>query len=250
MQEYGVEVGGPILKDTLWLWGSYGRNQINILVGAATPPTKSNTTLENFNGKLNWQVVPSNSFNGWYQHSDKIVFGRGAGATRPQAATTDQTLPPNVWKAEDSQVVSSNLFFSAMYAGANGFFGLTPEGQGQLFYDGNTGYLGTSPYYLSQTQPQYQWKADGSYFFNTGSMGHELKAGFTYLNVNTNYVTGSPAQPGSGEQPESGRQGRRVRQRVWLRRRRRQLRSRGRDLPGCAPSRQRPSTTGPSSGTR
>ena len=201
VQEYGVEVGGPVLRDTLWLWGSYGRNQINILVGAATPPTKSNTTLENFNGKLNWQVVPSNSFNGWYQHSDKLVFGRGAGATRPQAATTDQTLPWNYWKAEDSQVVSSNLFFSAMYSGQNGFFGLTPEGQGQLYYDGNTGYLGTAPYYLTQTAPQYQWKADGSYFFNTGSMGHELKAGFTYLNVNTNYLIGSPANPAPANRP-------------------------------------------------
>jgi outer membrane receptor for ferrienterochelin and colicin len=87
VQEYGIEVGGPILKDTLWLWGSYGRNQINILVGAATPPTKSNTTLENFNGKLNWQVVPSNSFNGWYQHSDKIVdaeAGARPGRRRPR----------------------------------------------------------------------------------------------------------------------------------------------------------------------
>jgi hypothetical protein len=201
VQEYGVEVGGPIVRDALWLWGSYGRNQINLQIGAATPPTKSDTTLENFNGKLNWQALPSNSFNAWYQHSDKIVFGRGAGATRPQAATTDQTLPWNAWKAEDSQVVSSNLFFSATYAGQDGFFGLTPAGKGQLYYDGNTGYLGTAPYYLAQTQPQFQWKADGSYFFNTGSMGHELKAGFTYLNVNTNYLAGSPGNPAPANNP-------------------------------------------------
>src|SRR5262249_16095253 len=123
IQEYGVEVGGPVVKDILWLWGSYGRNQININVGAATPPTKSATTLENYNGKLNWQVIPSNSFNVWYQHANKLVFGRGAGATRPQAATNDQVLPYNAWKAEDSQVLSSNFFFDVMYAGQNGFFG-------------------------------------------------------------------------------------------------------------------------------
>jgi len=201
VQEYGVEVGGPIVKDSLWLWGSYGRNQIDINVGAETPPTKSATTLENFNGKLNWQVIPSNSFNGWYQHSNKLVFGRGAGATRPQAATTDQTLPYNAWKAEDSQVLSSNFFFDVMYAGQNGFFGLVPEGQGQLFYDGNTGYLGTAPYYLSQTQPQWQLKADTSYFFNTGSLGHELKAGFQYLQVQTNLLSGSPANPAPASDP-------------------------------------------------
>ncbi|MDQ2980416.1 MAG: TonB-dependent receptor [Acidobacteriota bacterium] len=195
VQEYGVETGGPIVKDRLWLWGAYGRNQINILVGAATPPTKSQTTLENLNGKLNWQIFPSNSFTLVGQHSNKLVFGRGAGASRPQAATNDQVLPQNTWKFEDSQVVSSNLFFSAMYAGQNGFFGLNPEGHGQLFYDGNT-FLGTSPYFLASQRPQRQGKADVSYFFNTGSMGHELKAGFQYLKASEFATTGSPANPG------------------------------------------------------
>ncbi|MEO8348527.1 MAG: carboxypeptidase-like regulatory domain-containing protein, partial [Acidobacteriota bacterium] len=31
VQDYGVEVGGPIIKDRLWLWGAYGRNQIDLL---------------------------------------------------------------------------------------------------------------------------------------------------------------------------------------------------------------------------
>lgn len=195
VQEYGAEVGGPILKDTLWLWGAYGRNQINLLVGAATPPTTSNTTLENLNGKINWQVIPSNAFTLMGQHSNKLVFGRGAGANRPQAATDDQVLPQNTWKFEDSQVVSSNLFFSAMFAGQNGFFGLTPEGHGQLFYDGST-FLGTAPYYLADFRPQRQVKADVSYFLNTGNIGHELKAGFQYLRAQAFSRSGSPNNPG------------------------------------------------------
>jgi carboxypeptidase family protein/TonB-dependent receptor-like protein len=202
VQDYGVEVGGPVVKDMLWLWGAYGRDQININVGSGTPPTKSATTLENFNAKLNWQAIPSNSFSGWYQHSNKLVFGRGAGANRPQAATDDQTLPRNTWKIEDSQVVSSNIFFSAMYAEADNFFGLTPEGKGQLYYDGNSGYLGTAPYFLAQTQPQKQFKADASYFINTGSLGHELKAGFQYLKVTTNQLSGVPGNPAPAGNPD------------------------------------------------
>jgi len=31
VQDYGADVGGPILKDRLWLWGSYGRNQIDLV---------------------------------------------------------------------------------------------------------------------------------------------------------------------------------------------------------------------------
>jgi len=32
IQDYGIEVGGPILKDRLWLWGAYGRQQIDLAV--------------------------------------------------------------------------------------------------------------------------------------------------------------------------------------------------------------------------
>src|SRR5215470_7222126 len=122
----GVEVGGPVLKDTLWLWGSYGRSQINLLV----PPTSllDRTTLEDFNAKLNWQIVPSNAFDGWYLRSDKLKFGRSAGPTRPQPTSWDQTLPQNTWKLEDSQIVGSNLFLTAQYNGINGNFTLFPEG--------------------------------------------------------------------------------------------------------------------------
>ncbi|MEP6994759.1 MAG: TonB-dependent receptor, partial [Acidobacteriota bacterium] len=195
VQEYGVEAGGPLWKDNLWLWGAYGRNQIDIAVGAKTPPTSSKTTLENLNGKLNWQALSSNALTIVGQHSNKLVFGRGAGANRPQAATTDQTLPQSTWKVEDSQVATSNLFFSAMYAGQDGFFGLDPEGKGQLFYDGNTGFLGTSPYFLASKRPQRQVKGDISYFLTTGNLGHELKAGFQYLKASEFAQTGSPSNP-------------------------------------------------------
>jgi hypothetical protein len=193
VQEYGVEAGGPLWKDRLWLWGAYGRNQIDLAVGAATPPSTSKTTLENLNGKLNAQVLDSNALTVVGQHSNKIVFGRGVGATRPQVATDDQTLPQSTWKVEDSHVATPSLFFSAMYAGQDGFFGLTPEGKGQLYYDGNSGYLGTAPYFLASKRPQRQVKADVSYFLTTGSLGHEFKAGFQYLKASEFAQTGVPA---------------------------------------------------------
>src|SRR5215510_13546184 len=122
----GAEVGGPIVKDTLWLWGSYGRSQINLVV----PPNGllDRTTLEDFNAKLNWQIVPSNAFDVWFLRSDKLKFGRSAGPTRPQPTSWDQTTPGNNWKFEDSQIIGSNLFLNAQYNGSNNNFTLTPEG--------------------------------------------------------------------------------------------------------------------------
>jgi hypothetical protein len=178
LQDYGAEVGGPVWRDHIWLWGAYGRDQINLVTALGA---SDKTTLENLNAKLNWQIVPSNAANGWWMHSDKLKFGRSAGPTRPQETTWDQTLPQNTWKVEDSHVFSSSLFATAQYNGINGNFTLDPEGGNRQAFIDEGGVWHNSYQIYAAPRPQRQAKADVSYFFNTGSLGHELKAGFGYL---------------------------------------------------------------------
>jgi hypothetical protein len=196
IQDYGGELGGPIWKDHMWLWGSYGRDQINLVtVGNVS----DKTTLENFNAKYNWQIIPSNAFSIWYQRSNKLKFGRNAGPSFPQETTEDQTTPQNTWKFEDSQVFSSNVFASISYSGQNGTFTLTPEGgtATQRFLDAN-GINHNSYYFFQQTEPQRQVKADTSIFLNTGALGHELKVGFQYLNASAHSSTSWPGNGSNG----------------------------------------------------
>jgi hypothetical protein len=178
LQDYGAEAGGPIWRDHLWLWGAYGRDQINLVTALGA---SDKTTLENLNAKLNWQIVPSNSANGWWMHSDKLKFGRSAGPTRPQETTWDQTLPQNTWKVEDSQVFSSSLFATVQYNGINGNFTLDPEGGNRQAFIDEGGVWHNSYQIYAAPRPQRQVKGDVSFFFNTGNLGHELKAGFGYL---------------------------------------------------------------------
>ena len=163
----------------MWLWGSYGRDQINLITaGGAT----DNTTLEDFNAKFNWQIVPSNTVDVWYLRSDKLKFGRNAGLTRPQETSWNQTLPQNTWKVADSQIVGSSLFLTAQYNGLNGDFTLDPQGDPnrQTFIDEGGVWHNTYEFFAGP-RPQRQVKADTSYFFNAGTVGNELKAGFGYL---------------------------------------------------------------------
>jgi hypothetical protein len=178
LQDYGAEAGGPIWSDHLWIWGSYGRSQINLVTAGGA---SDKTTLENLNGKLNWQIVPSNAMTGWWMHSDKIKFGRSAGPTRPQETTWDQTTPQNTWKVDDSQVFSSNVFASVQYNGINGNFTLDPEGGNRQAFIDSEGVWHNSYQIYAAPRPQRQGKGEVSVFFNTGSIGHELKAGFGYL---------------------------------------------------------------------
>jgi hypothetical protein len=197
IQDYGAEAGGPIWKDHLWLWGSYGRSQINLVTAGGA---QDRTTLENFNGKLNWQILPSNAFDVWYMRSDKLKAGRNAGPQHPQPTTWNQITPQNTWKFSDSHVFSPSLFATVQYNGANGNFELAPQGGlvPQTFIDEGGIWQNTYLFYAAP-RPQRQVKGDISFFFNTGSAGHELKAGFGYLKAT---ATSTTIWPGFPEDPD------------------------------------------------
>jgi hypothetical protein len=196
LQDYGGEAGGPIWRDHLWIWGAYGRNQINLITALGA---SDKTTLENLNGKLNWQVVPSNALTGWWMHSDKLKFGRNAGPTHPQETTWDQTTPQNTWKVEDSQVFSSNVFASVQYNGINGNFTLDPQGGNRQAFIDEGGVWHNSYQIYAAPRPQRQGKGDISVFFRTGNVGHELKAGFGYLTTGARSHSIWPGAPVPGD---------------------------------------------------
>ena len=214
VQEYGAEVGGPILRDTLWLWGSYGRNQINLLVGSDTPPTKSNTTLENFNGKLNWQVIPSNSFSAWYQHSDKIVLGRGAGATCPQSCTRGSDASP---KHLEGRRLPGRFLQPVLFRNVRGgleFLRPHTGGQGTALLRREHGLFGDVvllPGAGPATETVSRRIRPTS---STRVARSRAEGGLPVSESDHESAVWQPGESSSGEQPESARQGRRLRQRV------------------------------------
>jgi hypothetical protein len=197
--DYGVELGGPIIRDRLWLWGSYGRQQIDL---RTITNTSDKTTLEGINGKLNAQIFEGTSLTGFYSKDDKIKFGRNAGTTRPPETAWNQDGPAIIYKGEISQVFSSKFFATASYSYLDGGFQLLPA-----TFDADTaapnidvyrdadGVWHNSFYHYQTVRPQHQVGANGSFFFNTGSLGHELKFGFQYRKTP---VTSSTQWSGSG----------------------------------------------------
>jgi len=199
VQDWGAEAGGPIVKDRLWIWGSYGENKINLLTAQDFP---DKTTLKSKNAKINGQITSSNSATGWYFDSDKVKIGRNASLQRPPETTWDQGHfgpKPTAWKLEDTQIFNSNVYLTGMYSKVNGGFSLIPEGgfdlgpqQVDSLYDISTGIWHNT--YLGQTivRPQTQYKADSSLFFNTGTLAHELKFGAGYRQAETTTLTRWP----------------------------------------------------------
>ena len=219
VSDYGLELGGPIMKDRLWLWGAYGRNQIDLFVAQPTanqlPPGADpdvrytdKTKLETLNGKLNAQITSNNSAVLLYTDSGKTKFGRNASPTRPPATTYNQDSygPKGSYKIEDTHIFGPSFYLTGMYSKTNGGFQLVPNsGKNCTSFecisaadvhnatlDAATGIWGDSFYYAFIKRPQTQYRADGSTFFETGTLNHELKFGAGFREVKQQTQSGWP----------------------------------------------------------
>ena len=182
VDEYGADVGGPLWKDHLWLWGAYGRSNIGNLVPSGDGGSQlDKTELKDTNVKMNFQTGPQDSGVLHYWTNDKLKFGRGAGPDRAPETTLDQTTPSDIYKVEDTLIASSKLVFTGLWSRDDGKFTLTPKGglNADIFVDEN-GVLRGSNFDFKQDAIIDQYKADGSYFFNTGAAGNELKFGGSF----------------------------------------------------------------------
>ncbi len=180
IEDFGFNAGGPVLRDKLWFWGSWGQNDIKQSVGGGG---SDDTILENAAFKVNAQLASNNSAQASWNNGDKQKFGRGAGPDRAQETTFLQRGPTAVIKAEDTHIVSSNLFLTGQWSKVDGGFALRSLAGGfddslpETVWDGDgvwkNGFVSGS-----SSRPAEEIKADGSYFFNTGaSTNHELKFG-------------------------------------------------------------------------
>ncbi|HVS66199.1 MAG TPA: TonB-dependent receptor [Thermoanaerobaculia bacterium] len=178
VEDLGFEAGGAVVRDRLWLWGSWGQNDIQ---QNAASGTADDTILENQSLKLNAQLTDSNSAVGSWNNGDKQKFGRGASISRPDETTWNQRGPTAVYRAEDTHVFSNNLFVTGTWSHLDAGFQLAARGgvgpdapESWIDEDGiwHDSYLSGAA-----SNPSDEYKLDGSYFFNTGNANHELKIG-------------------------------------------------------------------------
>ncbi|MEJ2085734.1 MAG: carboxypeptidase regulatory-like domain-containing protein [Acidobacteriota bacterium] len=201
IQDYGLEAGGPAWRDHLWLWGSWGRREIDKVTGGGDP---ERFELDNEAIKVNAQLSQSNSFVGSWNNGDKQAAGRGSAPNVDASATWDQRGPTGITKIEDSHIFGSSLFLSGQYSFIDAGFQFAAQGGagpdrpptplpgGEANVDAN-GYL-TNNLTANTSQPIEEWKIDGSYFFNSGDLAHELRFGGRLREDKVSYFTSYPGR--------------------------------------------------------
>jgi hypothetical protein len=183
---YGANFGGPILKDKLWFFGSYGIQDLGThgITGVA-----DNTWLESGYFRLDAQLTKGTRANLFYEYDNKQKWGRTWLGSAQQAPDTvwNQVGPTPIYKGEVEQLFG-NLYLDGKIAYTHNTFHLIP-------------YLGDVPNgglpmlwtrqpetYMSQNTPDYgtvrpQTNANfyGNYFAEKVLGGdHEFKFGVDY----------------------------------------------------------------------
>jgi hypothetical protein len=195
--DYGFDVGGPILKDKLWFYESWGKQDIRLV---RLDGTADKTLLPGYNAKLNWQLTPRTMVSFFHFRAAKEKFGRagGSGLTEPDSFLGDQTflsqkggLPGGLWKIELNETFSPNLFVTATAAYFDNGFGVTPRGSPSQSYtlDYDTGFAYGTNYTYTALDPQKHLALDGHYFFSRFGGQHELKFGFSYRKLSASSST-------------------------------------------------------------
>jgi hypothetical protein len=193
-EDWGFDLGGPIIKDKLWFYGTWGRQQVNIIRLNGIP---DDTKLTSYNAKLNWQATKNTMVSGFWFDGAKEKAGRSPGIQSGygleetpgvlwnQGNLYEDNPFHGFWKLQVDQTFSPNFFASAKAAYYNTGFGLIPAGSPDqsYTYDYALGQATGTYYQITQTRPQKTFNADGSYFFQGMGGNHELKFGFGYRAV-------------------------------------------------------------------
>jgi hypothetical protein len=203
IKDYGFNVGGPVVKDKVWLWGSYGIQDIDTV---ATNGSPVKPLITDYNIKLNLQLIPSNRFEALLIAGAKKFIGRSASEAFPEGFNQDSPyhFGDPILKLQDEQMVGNDLLISAKFAYMNASFSLTPASDPAhttlATYNPTTG-VGTNWDPISYgglyitTRPMYDYNLAVQYYNDKlFGVSHEIKMGVEY---STRRVTTDSSTPGN-----------------------------------------------------
>jgi Ca-activated chloride channel homolog len=169
---WGLESGGPVRRDSAWIWGAANRADTRrIAFGGQTEKNlQSGGAL-----KVNLQVGEASSVTLLASRGDISGSGLGAGPDRAPETTWNRDGADDHWKAESTRIFSASFFLTATAGRSLRRLRDDPAqtgGEARIDEDGiiHGSWFGRGEDLRSDTA-----RLDSSTFFNWGQTSHELK---------------------------------------------------------------------------
>jgi len=133
IKDYGASAGGPILKDHIWLWGSYGVQDIR---NFTIFNDLDQALFTDYSLKLDVQPFGGNRFEALYKADSKTRYGADPSPAKPEGnnATGRFRLGNPVFKLQDEQSIGNDLLVSVKYTSINGGSRVRPATDQDLSY--------------------------------------------------------------------------------------------------------------------
>ena len=196
IKDYGFNMGGPLIKDKIWWWGSWANQEIKTTVITGV---RDDTYLTQLAFKLNFQLLPNNRAEFMIHASEKEKFGRSSSLNFPPGWNQHGKyhFGSPIFKFQDDHMFGDKLFVSAKLGYTDQGFGMWPANDEEitkvlwynvekaLYENTNTWFFSGRPHLNAVLQAQY---------FNDDLFGtsHEVKVGFEIDNNQTDSVGGYP----------------------------------------------------------
>ncbi|HEV7501411.1 MAG TPA: carboxypeptidase regulatory-like domain-containing protein, partial [Vicinamibacteria bacterium] len=192
INDYSFDLGGPIVKDKLWFYGSYGRNDIRV---KRLTQSFDKTLLKNYSAKVNWQATSADMISGFWFLGDKAKTGRAgavAGTTQLEGTLWNQadafsSGPHGLSKLEWNHIFGPKLFLNVKGGYYNTGFGLVPQGglDGVFIVDNIAAVTRGTSFQRLFLRPQYTASGEATYFASGLGGNNELRFGGGWRRVNS-----------------------------------------------------------------
>ena len=159
--DFTAQLGGPIVKDELWFFASYGRQRDNygrVGVDPEIPQALTKDGVDRYLFKLTWQASPKHKFQATFHLDDKETDSGIAYYETPTTAwkrKSDTPTPGLSYTGVLSDKTVLDVRYSGFYGDVSGF----PSDPNQpinlrRFYDFDTGITSGGHYYWYETEPR------------------------------------------------------------------------------------------------
>ncbi|HSK81560.1 MAG TPA: marine proteobacterial sortase target protein, partial [Thermoanaerobaculia bacterium] len=178
LRQGGIEGGGPLVINRLWVWGSvYGSDSQSTALGGQDEEVRLASEIF----KANAQLSDSNSATLFWNRGDSSGSGLGASPTRAPETTWDRDGREKSWRIEDTQIVGFSFYATATLSrGESSLRDLPPGGPGGDLRIGPDGTASGTWFGLGEDAETRAADLRSSYFFSTGNLQHELRGGLSW----------------------------------------------------------------------